>query len=178
MAKHPKRSRRGRKYRRYLKGQINATQDIGTLAGRTLQSQLVTDTLTEKAWLSSVKATWALSDVTQSNSVGPLMVGVAHSDYTNAEVEAWIEQTSSWEQGDKIAQEVAKRKIRRVGVFQLFASDETIVLNDGKPITTKCGWQLVTGQTVRIWAYNMGSGAFATTTPQLMTEGHANLWPN
>ncbi len=175
MAKHGR-----RKFRPYLKGQIDNKFNLGTLSGDNVLGDLVDDVVTEKAWLSSVKATWTISNLTSGAGIGPIMCGVAHSDYTDAEVEEWIENLSSWEQGDLVAQEVAKRKIRRVGVFDDPAGGppDKLTLNDGKAIRTKCGWQLTTGQTVRIWAYNMGDSPLATTDPVLATQGHANLWPN
>ncbi len=177
MAKHSKRRRR---FRPYLKGIIDENIGLSTLAGDTVISALVTDSLDEKAWLSSVKATWSLADLTLADNTGPIVVGVAHSDYNSAEIEAWIENANSWTLGDKVAQEVAKRKIRQVGTFaqQVSGSGATIVLADGRMITTKCGWQLTTGDTVRIWAYNSGTAALATTSPEVKVNGHANLWPN
>ncbi len=174
MANKPKR----RKFRKYLKGQIDNAFNLGTLAANTLIGDDVDDVLTEKAYLSSVKATWTLSAGTAGPTVGPVLVGVAHSDYSDAEIEAWIENVSGWEEFNEVQQEIAKRKIRRVGILKVpETASLQAELNDGKPITTKCGWMLGTGQTVRIWAYNMGVGAFATTDPVVHTQGHANLWP-
>jgi len=173
--------RKGRgKYRKYLKGQVNNTLTLGTLGSKVVVGTLVGDTLVEKAWLSSVKATWTMGEFTEATNKGPIMVGVCHEDYTDAEIEAWIENLASWDQGDKVGQEISRRKIRRIGVFESpeTAASSIEVLNDGKPITTKCGWQLTTGQTLKIWAYNMGSAALATTSPNIRTQGHCNLWPN
>ncbi len=140
----------------------------------------VTDTLDEKAWLSSCVLTWSLSELTLAANQGPIMVGVAHSDYTAAEIEEWVENTSSWEQGNKVQQEIARRKIRRVGTFLTEGNLGEVVrgiLNDGKPIRTRCGWGLITGQTLKIWSYNLGSVALAGTAPDVNAEGHCNLWP-
>ncbi len=168
-----------RAFRKYLAGKINHSQLLGTLTAKSAISAVVAETLSEKAWLSSVKATWAVGDWTPAAGDGPIMVGVAHSDYSTSEIEAWIENSGSWSQGDKVTQEIGRRKIRRVGVLQSpVNTTEGVVLNDGKPITTKCNWQLITGQSVRIWAYNMGISAFATTDPLVVVNGHANLWPN
>ncbi len=172
------RSRKRKRFRAYLKGQINHKLNIGTLATKTLVGSNIVDVLDEQAWLSSVKATWTLKNVTPGATVGPLLVGIAHPDYTDAEVEEWIENSASWERFDQIGQEVAKRKIRKVGMFRGTGGiAEADVLNDGRPITTKAGWMLGTGQSVKIWAYNSGGGAYATTDPDLRVEGHANLWP-
>ncbi len=169
-----------RKYRRYIRGAIQHDLDLGTLGANVLTSENLSSTITEQSWLSSVKATWALSDFTNAVGDGPILVGVAHSDYSSAEIEAWVENTGSWDFGNKIQQEIGRRKIRQVGSFLSSVADSQgiAVLNDGKPITTKCGWLLQTGQTVKIWAYNSGDSALATTDPDLTVVGHANLWPN
>ncbi len=106
------------------------------------------------------------------------MVGIAHSDYSDAEIQAVIDQTLSWNEGDKVGQEVAKRLVRRIGQFgQPGDSLAPVVLNDGKEIKTKLNWILLQGQTLKLWAYNLGTGAVATTTPIVTAQGHANLWP-
>ncbi len=176
MAKHRKR----RKFRRYLKGNIDFQLALVTLAGDTLLGANAPDSVTETAWLSSVKASYALRAYTVAAGDGPVVVGLAHSDYTDAEIEEWMENTTSWQQGNKIAQEKAKRFIRQIGVFSLplnAAEVGDISLNDGRLITTKCGWLLTTGQTVKFWAYNSASGAL-TTGSVFHVNGHANLWPN
>ena len=170
---------RRRKYRRYLRGAIDDELALVTLAGGNVVSQVVSDTLEEKAWLSSVKAIWSMIDFSPGTSDGPILVGVAHSDYTAAEIEEWIENSGSWTSGDKISQEIARRKIRRVGVFANLSASAAAAdaLNDGRPITTKCNWQLTSGQTLRFWAYNQGSNPL-TSGAVVHLAGHANLWPN
>ncbi len=174
MPKHGKRNSMGR----YIKGNIDLNGNLGTLAGVTAILLVPADVVEEKAYISSVKCSYALQDFTGGNNIGPIQVGIAHSDYTLSEIEAWIEQSTGWAQGDKVAQEISNRLIRRVGVFE-GPDDPTkaAVLNDGKPITTKLGWVLVTGQNVVFWVYNEGSGALATTDPNCHITGHANLWP-
>lgn len=167
-----------RRFRRYLKGVIQNRFTLGTLAPLTLLGDDIADSVVERAWLSSVQCTWSMDEFTTGAGDGPILVGIAHSDYSDAEIEAWVEQTSSWEEADLVAQEIAKRKIRRVGTFGSTGQALSgTVLNDGKPIRTKCGWMLATGQSIRIWAYNQGSSALATTSPAVVTSGHANLWP-
>ncbi len=175
MARHGR-----RKYRRYIKGRIDFELALGTLSGNDVLGGAETNVLTETAFLTSVKATWSLKDLTGASGDGPVWVGLAHSDYTDAEIESFIEAGSSWDQSDIIAtREVNRRFIRQVGVFQMNSADAfgTAVLNDGRPITTKCKWGLTTGQTVRFWAYNSGNGALVSGSI-LHVNGHANLWPN
>lgn len=182
LAMMARRGRGRRKYRRYLKGTFQEFKDLSTLSSNSLTGDTVSDVLTEPAWLSSVKCTWSLTNYTNTNLAGPLLVGFAHSDYTDAEIEEWVENLASWDSGNMIAQEKSRRKIRLVGQFQTESTGGTgpntvYVLNDGKPITTKCGWLLIGGQTLKAWFYNSGGVAFASTSPRVKWTGHANLWP-
>ncbi len=163
---------------RYLKGNVDERIDIGTLAANTLLKQDMGGTVIERTLVSSIVATWSLKDFTPAAGQGPLLVGVAHSDYTAAEIEAYLETSGSWTEGAKIQQEIAKRKIRIIGTLKGGAVlGQGDVLNDGKPIKTKLNWILVTGQTISVWAYNQGDAAYATTDPDLTVQGHANLFP-
>ncbi len=176
-----KRGRRGRRFRKYLAGALDESLALSTLGPKVLIGANSTGVLEEKAWLTSVRATWALSEFTPATDDGPIYVGVAHNSYSDAEVEAWIEnETGSWSEGSKVQQEIARRFIRRVGTFRVSGTDATnvYVLNEGRPIRTKCGWQLATGDGVKIWAYNAGASALATTSPNVIVLGKANLWPN
>ncbi len=170
--------RGGTKFRRYLKGTFEVLGDVSALAGLDAAIFAVGNSVNERTFISSVKATYTLSNLTEGFSIGPIIVGVAHSDYTAAEIEEWIETGGSWDEGNLVRQEVAKRKIRQVGVFGTPAQALGIVsLNDGKPITTKCKWILLQAQSVVFWVYNSGSNNVATTSPELAVSGHANLWP-
>ncbi len=169
---------RRRKFRRYLKGVIDVNMSLNAVAGNTGTRLVVTDSVTEKAWVSSIKCSYALGNMTPANNAGTFVLYVAHSDYTLAEIEEYIENLQSWEEGDMRQQEVARRKIRLVGTFQQTTDPlDRIPLNDGRPVTTKCGWMLTTGQTLAFVAYNQGTAANPTTIGQLPINGHANLWP-
>ncbi len=173
-----KKGRRGRKFRRYIRGQVDDLTLGGTLAANTVVGTNMDETVNERTYVSSIVATWFLDQFTPLANAGPVMVGVAHSDYSDAEIEAFIETTGSWNETDQIAQEVGKRKIRIIGVFDTpIDALTTVVLNDGKPITTKLGWILTQTQTLKLWVYNVGVIAFATTNPNIRAEGHVNLWP-
>lgn len=171
-------ARKGRKFRRYLRGSIDHRLDLGTLAADTLVGSNLQDVLEEAAYVSSVKAAYTMDQWTEAADKGPILCGWAHSDYTDSEIEEWIENAGSWSQGDMVAQEVAKRRIRQVGVFQnLTGVNEWATIRDGATFTTKLGWSLTTGDTLKFWCYNMGLGAVATTDPNVRAQGHANIWP-
>lgn len=172
------RRRRKRRMRRYIKGNIDLNGNLGTLAAVTGILLVPADVVEEQAFISSVKCIYSLAGITQGDNVGPIHVGIAHSDYTLSEIEAWIEQSTGWAQGDKVAQEISSRLIRRIGTFDMpDVVGDSVTLNLGKPITTKLGWGLTTGQNVVFYVYNEGSVALSTTDPNVHITGHANLWP-
>ncbi len=168
-----------RKFRRYLAGQVDEELALGTLNAKVVVSAGFDQSVEERTWASSMRAIWSLENVTLTAGVGPVLVGVAHSDYTAAEIEAWIENTGSWSEGDLVSQEVAKRKIRKVGIFDdmVGGAAEINVLNEGRPIRTKLNWILTTGQSLQLWAYNLGTASFATTDPTVDVQGIVHLWP-
>ncbi len=174
-----KRGRGRRRMGKYLRGNIDENLSVGTLTAGTLISAVFDETVNERTLVSSIVASWTLSNMTPGEGIGPLVVGVAHSDYTDAEIEAYIENTGSWNEGSLVeSREVGKRLVRRVGQFPIPPdASGGVVLNDGKPIKTKLNWIMTQGQTLRYWAYNQGTAAFATTDPDVRLQGHANLWP-
>ncbi len=173
MAKHPK--SRKRRMGRYIRGNVNEVLALGTLGPVTVISAAFDNVVSERTLVSSVVATYAIENFTPNAGDGPIAVGLAHSDYSDAEIQAVMTATASWAEGDLVAQEIAKRKVRRVGVFDPNESGD--VLNDGKAIKTKLNWILNSGQTLRVWAFNTGASTLATTDPDVTVEGHANLWP-
>ncbi len=170
--------RRSRRRKKYLRGNVEASLALSTLGSNAAIVGTVASSVIERTLVSSLVANWSLKDLTKVVSDGPVLVGVAHSDYSAAEIEEWIENTGGWNEGDLIAQEIAKRKIRIVGVFAAIGAGDTdtAVLQDGKMVKTILNWILTTGQTLDIWAYNAGASGL-TGTAQLHTFGHANLWP-
>ncbi len=173
-----KRGGKRRAMGRYIRGTVDEDLPGGTLAGKTLVSAGFDEAVQERTLVSSIVAIWSMNDYTPIASVGPVLVGVAHGDYSDAEIEEWIETTGSWDEGDLVQQEVAKRKIRRIGVFsEPAAATQAAVLNDGKAIKTKLNWILNQGITLKLWIYNQGTAAFATTDPRIRAQGHVNLWP-
>ncbi len=173
-----KKGRRRRRMGKYLRGSVDESLALGTLAAKTVVGIAFDETVNERTLVSSVVARYAITGFTPGTGDGPILIGLAHGDYTDAEIEAWIENTGSWNEGDLVNQEIAARKIRRIGIFEI-PDAETLaaVLNDGKPMKTKMNWILLQGQTLRLWAYNLGVSAIATTSPEVSAQGHANLWP-
>ncbi len=177
LAKHPRKKRR---FRRYLRGEIDLDNALGTLSAGTLLSATVGGSVIERTFVSSIVCSWALQGFTNIVGDGPVTVGVAHSDYTDAEIQEVITNAGSWTEGNQISQERSRRKVKIVGTFRQPGDAaevaQTVVLNEGKLIKTKLNWILVTGQNLKLWAFNTG-GSPLTTGSTVFTMGHANLWP-
>ncbi len=169
MAKHGKGRR---KMGRYLKGNVEDQVSLSTLGAGAVVLGIFDETVNERTRVSSLDGIWTLSEHTAGE--GPLVFGVAHSDYSSAEVLEWIDNTGSWNEGDLVNQEVAKRKIRQIGVFDGLTTEET--MNEGKPIKTKLNWILLQGQTLDMWVFNRNAAAL-TTGSLVNINGHCNLWP-
>ncbi len=174
MAKHG----RGRKvnWNKFRSGTIEIDLAMTTLAAKSLvvaTSENVADT----ARISSVEAVYGINGWTAGTNVGPFLFGVAHSDYSAAEIEAFIESAGSWDIGDKLAQEIRTRRVRIIG--QIGDGENAGGLaqfNDGKMLKSKLNWTLAEGDGLDFWIYNMGTAAVATTVPQFVVFGNASIW--
>jgi len=163
---------------RYIRGVVDQQLSLGTLAAKVVVGVVMDNVVNERTLVSSIVASYSLRNMTQTSDVGPIMVGLAHGDYSDAEIEAWLENTGSWNEGAKVEQEIAKRLIRIVGTFGTAeVTAGGIVLADGEKIKTKLNWIVNQGQTLKIWYYNLGGQPLGTTVPVGAVEGHANLWP-
>ncbi len=169
-------AKKGRNMKGYLKGNIDELLQLGTLGATTLISTDFDESPEEKTFISSIVATYALDGLVAGQ--GPILFGIAHSDYTSAEIEAVIENTGSWDAGSKVEQEVAKRLVRIIGTFvgKQGTGTNDVQFNDGVPVKTKLNWTLNTGDTLKMWAYNISGAALSTADPGMRMNGHANLW--
>ncbi len=166
LAKKPARKRRFN----LVKAPLNTSLALSTLASNDVISA-ATQTVDRNCRATSLHASWSIHNLTAGE--GPIVIGVAHSDYTDAEVEESLEAAAGgWSTGDKVAGEQADRLVREIGTFAGIAAEET--LNDGKPIRTKLNWQLVTGAGLRFFVWNK-SGAVLTTGASIKVTGHAWL---
>lgn len=167
-------NKRPQRRRALIVGSINFTLALSTLADQTLISGTVGANPGTETFLLSTKCTWSLDNGVKGE--GPIIVGVAHEDYTDAEIEAWIENTGSWTPFNLVQREIAKRKIRMVGSF---ANDggttlSTERLNDGLPIKTICRWSNGDTQSLKIWAFNKAGGSL-TGAARVIVVGSAFL---
>ncbi len=168
MVKHPKRRRRGR----YIRGNVEDQVSLGTLGAGVVVPGVLDEAVNERTRVSSLDVVHSISGHTAGE--GPLVVGISHSDYGTSEIQEWIDNVGSWNEGDLVNQEIGNRRIRQIGIFPGISTEE--VLNDGKPIKTKLNWILLQGQTLDMWCFNRDSAALTTGTLYNI-NGHVNLWP-
>ena len=110
----------------------------------------------------SINVTWALSNL-GATADDTQEFGVAHSDYSAAEIEECLESTGSLDIGDKIAMERGNRLVRSIGVFMESAGTGAgLSFNGGKPMKTKLNWFIGNGDGINLWIRN-GSATVYTT---------------
>ncbi len=154
--------KRGRRRRqKLLAGRFDEELALTTLASDTATTVEFADTVNERTYAISMDVQVQLDNLTVGE--GPIEVGIAHSDYTAAEIEAYLENAGSWNEGDLVSQEVGRRKIRSFGtIFGAGALGGQPVLNDGKPMRVRLGFLLLQGQGLEMFVYNHGEGALTT----------------
>ncbi len=164
---------------RYIRGNLDEVFPLAALGTKDVITLAVGGVVNERTYISSIVAKWGMASMTPLADAGPVVFGVAHPDYTSAEIEAWIEDSGSWDEGNLIAQEIANRKIRQIGVFETpDGPADAVVFNDGRAKKTKLGWTVLQGTGLLMWAYNTGTAALSGATGTDVTcTGHANLWP-
>ncbi len=162
------RRRRGR----IIKGKFQDLITLGTLAASTGIRSLLVDVADEKVFALSVEMTATKRGGTDGE--GPIDLFVAHSDYSLAEIEEYIENSASWSSGDLLAQEVGKRKVRKLGTFSGVGLSQS--LNDGMEFKTPLKFTINSGQTLVMVAYNR-SGNTLTTGSIIDMDGHVWLKP-
>ncbi len=91
VAKH----KRKRSMKGYLKGNIDEGLALGALASRTLVGNVWDESPEQDTLISSIEVIWTLDNLRPPQ--GPILFGVAHSDYSDTEIEAVIENSGSWD---------------------------------------------------------------------------------
>ncbi len=157
LAAHRRKSRRSRGTWRQVP--IDFTLSLGTLADNDMISGTLTNNAIDSLRAMSLHGTWTLEGATASE--GPITVGVAHGDYSAAEMEEWYEAIGSMNRSDKIAAEQAQRLCRRVVTFGALQTGAEVT-NDGKPIKTRLNWLISPGLNIAAWAHNDSGGALTT----------------
>ncbi len=167
--------RRSRKRRFSLRRvRIASSPAIGALASEDVGVVAISAAAADKLRFISFNATYTWVDVGAAGD-GALEFGLAHSDYTAAEIEACLESAGSIDLGDKVAQEIANRWVRRIGTISdtIGGAGEEKEFNDGRQVKTKLNWLMSAGDTLSIWFRN-GSGTVYTSGSSMSVLG--DLW--
>ncbi len=149
---------------------MSAGLAAGALAANDAVVGAVMNAAVDKNRITSIDWSWAIDDMTAGE--GPVMVGVAHSDYTASEVEEAIEAGGAYDIGDKVAGEQANRLVRIIGTL----SAEEPRLNDGRPIKTRFNWLIGIGKTLNVFIWNADGSGPLTTGSTLEVAGNTNVF--
>ncbi len=158
MTKHGRGGGSRRKGYRYLP--VDEKVALSTLSASGTIASDFDSVVDDRVFAISLKGTFTMEDHTPGE--GPIVVGIAHSDYTAAEIDEFLEAIAAWDSGDQIAQEHRRRFVRWVGTFD--GSKAFDVLNDGMPISVPLRWWIQFGETLALWAWNKDLAALTTGT--------------
>ncbi len=168
--------KKGRRRRFNLrKVRITPAVTIGALATLAVVKSVGTSATTSTLRFMSIDMSWAITDLA-ANVDDAFQFGVAHSDYTAAEIEECLEATASMGIGNKVQQERANRLVREIGTIS--PTGGTIVnsgigFNGGIPVKTKLNWLMAIGDTLDVWVRNGSGTVYSAGT---ILAGTGTLW--
>lgn len=134
---------------------------VGALADQAAVGTAFDDAVDQEMYFISMDVTASFTDHTQQE--GPLHIGVAHNDYTDAEIAEWWVATNGWNTSDQVAyREIRRRLCRIIGTFA--GTDITEVLNNGVKIRVPLKFKVADGQTLKLFVINDSQAALTTGT--------------
>ncbi len=148
---------------------------IGALASADVISSAIVNNATNNMRVVSAHLAFTWADV-QATIDDAAAFGLAHGDYTAAEIEECLEAGGAMDKGDKIALEQSNRLVREIGQFASIAGSPVgggAQFNEGRPVKVKLNWNLSIGEALQVWVRN-NSGVVYTTGSTLSTSG--KLW--
>lgn len=168
------RKRRGTR-RNFLKIPMDQGIVLSTLGGKTVIESADTKALAQAAWITSVDVAVGLDGMTDGE--GPLLCIMSDAPLTVTEIKEALEAAPA-SQADIPAVEHARRRVRKVGVFD--NSGVGAVLGrggaGGKPVRVKLGWEVANGGTLPIiGVYNLDTSALTTGGA---LESQLTFWGN
>ncbi len=152
---------------------ITSNSVIGALAAQDVVDGDFTVVSTNPYRVISVVCAWGITNLGASSDDGQEF-GLAHSDYSAAEIEECLEAQTGIDPSNKIENERANRLVRTIG--QMAGEPGTgagLYFNGGVPVRTRLNWKMGIGDKLRMWVRN-GSGTIYTTGAQLTAIG--NIW--
>jgi len=168
------RKRRGRSRRRFNLRKVRVAQSVtvGALVALDVVDGDLIPLSVNPYRLMSIDLAYSLADLGATSDDGQEF-GVAHSDYTAAEIEECLEAQTSIDIGNKVEMERANRLVRSIGVFSgQPGTGAGRDFNDGRPMKTKLNWRMGIGDKLRLWIRN-GSANNYTTGALVVAIGNA-----
>ncbi len=157
-----KKSGRGRRRAsRYHPVTILENLALGALAAQdVIAGQLTADVATEAYWANSAHVTVVCEGLAATE--GPLDVWIGSSGLTAAQVEAFLETSTSFAMQDISAKEIQSRGryVKHVGTL----TDKDDSLNEGRTMKVKLGFKIATGQSLTVFVRNQQSAVLTTGT--------------
>ncbi len=160
MAKHT-----GRRNKNFVAIPIQGSLNLLTLGNEVvLSTDLFPGALTEDFYAISADISAEIINLTAGEG-DPMHCGIAHGDYTDAEIEENLE-VSFLGPGNKISQERARRLVRKTGILVAETEAQTKLQLKGKTgdglIRTKLKFVVQSGQNLSLWVWNQSGSALQT----------------
>ena len=130
---------------------------LTTAANNVVDAALFDSLLLEDLFCLSADVTIEIRGLTATE--GPTEFGMAHSDYSEGEVEEAL-SVSYIGPDNKIEQERAKRLVRRIGTLPGLSTNEAF--NDGRKYRQTLKFTIGNGFNMNMWAANRSAGAYTT----------------
>ena len=163
-------ARKGRRGNRLIKGTFDNSFTLGALPANQGIVDPTDDQVADRCYAISMEAVYTMTGLAAGETV---YLYVAHSDWTLAEIEEFIENQQGWDEGNLRQREIANRG-RSIKLIGAWAADG--VLNDGRPLKTKLGFILADSDGLQFVAYNPDAAAL-TTGSEITALGHVWLRP-
>ncbi len=169
--KYPKRNRRPLRRVR-----IASSTALGALAALDIVAGNILNAAVDVYRVISIKAAFSIVDLGAAIDDGQ-EIGIAHGDYSAAEIEECLEAQGSVNVGDLIAREQADRRVRSLGYATGPAvASGSLQLDQGRIKSIRLNWLIGIGDTVKVWVRN-GSGTVYTTGASVTVLGDAWVTP-
>lgn len=147
---------------------VNFTLALSTLVDNIVISNPLLPAFTRRFRVISTKLNVTMIGTTLTE--GPISVGFAHSDYSNAEI-AESNDIALLSTSSKIEQERSRRLVRKIGQFAGNEVNQELRGNrGGEFIRTRLNWAIEEDFALSMWAQNK-SGATLTSGQSLEIDG-------
>ncbi len=172
MARNYRRSRRARPFN-LRRVRLASGISVGAVAALDVVEASITTATSNPLRIMSVNISYKLTDLADVIDDG-MEFGLAHGDYSAAEIEECLEAQAGINKNDKVANEQANRLVRSIGVMQgSGVADGSLQFNNGLPVKTKLNWYIGIGQTLSLWVRN-GSDTIWTSGTNIVVLG--DIW--